>query len=263
MRLKDKVILVTGSTTGIGEGMVRMFAEQGACVIVHGTRESAAREVVTGIEAKGGRAAYVIGDLSDPAVPARVVAGAIQRGGGRLDSIVNNAAWVIRSSLETTDLATWDRTMAINLRAPFLIIQAVLPHFRQQGGGKIINIGSCNAYCGERNQFVYSVSKGGLMTLTRNIADAHGAEGIRVHQFNVGWVLTPNEYALKIKEGLPENWPEKLPRVHAPAGRIMTPEDVGWAAIYFLSDEAPLVNGSVVDFDQYPLIGRNFTKATV
>ena len=71
----------------------------------------------------------------------------------------------------------------------------------------MLNIGSINAYCGERNQLAYSISKGGLMTLTRNLADAHGTEGIRVNQLNVGWTLTPNEFALKMKEGLPEDWP--------------------------------------------------------
>ena len=76
----------------------------------------------------------------------------------------------------------------------------------------MLNIGSINAYCGERTMFAYSICKGGLMTLTRNLADAHGAEGIRVNQLNVGWTLTPNERALKMKEGLPEDWPSKLPR---------------------------------------------------
>jgi NAD(P)-dependent dehydrogenase (short-subunit alcohol dehydrogenase family) len=259
MRLKDKVILITGSTTGVGEGMARMFAEEGAFVIVHGTREDAAKTLVAEITAKGGRAGYVIGSLDDAEVPAKLIASVIEQC-GRIDALVNNAAVMTRTSLETTDLETWDRTIAVNLRAPYLLIQAALPHFRKQGGGKILNIGSINGYCGERNQFVYSISKGGLMTLTRNIADAYGPEGIRIHQFNLGWVLTPNEYALKIKEGLPDDWPEKVPRTYAPSGRIMTPVDVAYGAVYFLSDEAPLINGSVLDFEQYPLIGRNPVK---
>lgn len=262
MRLKDKVILITGSTTGVGEGMARMFAEQGAVCVVHGTREEAARKLVAEIEEKNGRASYVIGSLDDPAVPAKIMASVIDKY-GRIDGLVNNAAVMTRSSLETTDLETWDRTMAINLRAPYLLIQAALPHFLRQGGGKILNIGSMNGYCGERNQFVYSISKGGLVTLTRNIADAYGPQGIRIHHFNLGWVLTPNEYALKIKEGLPEGWPAHVPKVYAPSGRLMSPADVAWAAIYFLSDEAPLINGSVLDFEQYPLIGRNPVKESL
>ena len=182
---------------------------------------------------------------------------------GRIDGIVNNAAAIVRSNLETTDLATWERVMAINLRAPYLLIQAALPHFRKQKVGRVLNIGSINGYCGEANQFVYSISKGGLMTLTRNLADAHGPEGIRVNQFNLGWVLTPNEYALKISEGLPEGWPAQVPKTYAPSGKLMSPEDIAYAAVYFLSDEASLINGSVVDLEQYPMIGRNPVKESL
>jgi NAD(P)-dependent dehydrogenase (short-subunit alcohol dehydrogenase family) len=262
MRLKDKVILITGSTTGVGEGMARMFAAEGAIPFVHGTREAAAQKLVAEIREKGGRAEYVIGSLEDPAVPAKMIARVIEKC-GRIDGLVNNAAAITRSSLETTDLATWERTMGVNLRAPYLLIQAALPHFRKQGGGRVLNIGSINAYCGERNQFVYSISKGALMTLTRNLADAHGPEGIRVNQFNLGWVLTPNEYALKIRDGLPEGWPSEITKTYAPSGRLLSPEDVAWAALYFLSDEASLVNGSVLDLEQYPMIGRNPAKESL
>ncbi|MBL9216727.1 MAG: SDR family oxidoreductase [Opitutaceae bacterium] len=255
MRLKDKVILVTGSSTGIGEGMVRIFAREGARVVVHGLDEAAAREVARSITAQGGRAGHVSGDLEDPAAPERMIQAVIAQA-GRLDGLVNNAAVMTRGTLEAADCATFDRTIAINLRAPLLLIRAALPHFRRQGGGRVLNIGSVNAYSGERNQCVYSVSKGGLMTLTRNLADAHGREGVRVNQFNVGWTLTPNEYALKQREGLPPDWPQRVPREFAPSGRILTPEDIAWAAVYFLSDEGALVNGAVLDLEQFPMIGR-------
>jgi NAD(P)-dependent dehydrogenase (short-subunit alcohol dehydrogenase family) len=259
MRLKEKVILITGSTTGIGEGIARIFAREGAFVMVHGTREAAARELVDDIVRRNGNAAYVIAPLNDPAAPAAIIRSVIEQW-GRIDGLVNNAAIMTRSSLETTDVETFDRTVAVNLRAPFLLIQAALPHFRKQGGGRILNIGSINGYCGERNQFAYSISKGGLLTLTRNIADAYGAEGLRANLLNVGWTLTPNEYELKKTEGLPEDWPDKVPKVFAPSGRLLSPEDVAWAAVYFLSDEAALVNGAVLDFEQYPLLGRNPVK---
>jgi NAD(P)-dependent dehydrogenase (short-subunit alcohol dehydrogenase family) len=256
MRLNDKVILVTGSTTGIGEGMVRLFAREGARVMIHGTRKDAAQKLASEI---GEQAAYVLGGLDDPQVPARLVAETVAHF-GRIDGLVNNAAAIVRSNLETTDVAGFDRTIAINLRAPFLLIQAAWPHFRKQGGGRVLNIGSINGYCGEANQFAYSISKGGLITLTRNLADAYGPEGLRVNQFNVGWTLTPNEYELKKKEGLPDDWPSKVPKVFAPSGRLLSPEDIAWAAVYFLSDEAALINGAVLDVEQYPLIGRNPVK---
>ncbi len=256
MRLKDKVILVTGSTTGIGESMVRLFAREGAKVMIHGRSGDAAQTLAS--EVRGG-AGFVVGTLEDPEVPARLIAETI-RCFGRIDGLVNNAAAIVRSDLETTDVALFDYTVAVNLKAPFLLIQAALPHFRKQGTGRVVNIGSVNAYCGERNQFIYSICKGALMTMTRNLADGYGPEGIRVNQLNVGWTLSPNEYALKRKEGLPEDWPQKVGRTFAPSGRLLSPEEVAGAALYFLSDEAALVNGAVLDLEQYPLIGRNPVK---
>ncbi|MGP8245365.1 MAG: SDR family NAD(P)-dependent oxidoreductase [Bryobacteraceae bacterium] len=259
MRLKDKVILVTGSTTGIGEGMARVFAREGARVAIHGMALEDAEKVAGEIKSEGGQAIPLAGLLEDATVPARLIAETVAHY-GRLDGLVNNAATTSRGNLDTTGVEAFDRTLAINLRAPFLLIQAALSYFRKQGGGRVLNIGSVNAYCGENNQLAYSISKGGLTTLTRNLADAYGAEGLRVNQINPGWTLTPNEYELKKTEGLPEDWPAKLPKVFAPSGRLLSPEDIAWAAVYFLSDEAALVNGAVFDLAQYPVIGRNPAK---
>jgi NAD(P)-dependent dehydrogenase (short-subunit alcohol dehydrogenase family) len=255
-RLEGKVILVTGSTTGIGEGMVRIFAGEGATVMIHGRHKERAEELAAEV---GERSSFVVGALEDPKVPARLVEETVARF-GRIDGLVNNAAVMTRGGIEDTGLDAFDRTVAVNLKAPFLLIQAALPHLRKRGGGRILNIGSVNAYCGEKTQLIYSVCKGGLMTMTRNLADAHAAEGIRVNQLNVGWTLTPNEHALKMREGLPEDWPSRLSTALAPAGRLLSPQDIAWAAVYFLSDEAALVNGAVLDLEQYPVIGRNPTK---
>jgi NAD(P)-dependent dehydrogenase (short-subunit alcohol dehydrogenase family) len=255
MRLKNKVILVTGSTTGIGEGMVRLFGAEGATVIVQGTREQAAKDLVSELKGKGIACSYVIGGLDDPAVPAKLIKHVVDTH-GRIDGLVNNAAVMTRSNLETTDLATFDRTVAVNLRSPMFLIQAAYPHFKKQGGGRVLNIGSINGYCGEWNQLVYSMTKGAMMTMTRNLADAYGPEGLRVNCFNVGWTLTANEYALKMKEGLSPDWPKQLPKHAAPSGRILSPEDVALAAVFFLSDEAALINGATLDIEQFPLIGR-------
>lgn len=255
-RLKDKVILVTGSTTGIGEAMIRLFAREGARVMVHGRRKEAAADLVSEI---GENASFTIGALEDPAVPAKLVAATVERF-GRIDGLVNNAAVITHGELEDTDQENFDLTVAINLRAPLFLIREALPHFRKQGRGRVLNIGSINSYCGERILLAYSMTKGGLMTMTRNLADAHGAEGIQINQLNVGWTLTRNEYALKLKDGLPEDWPTKLPKSVAPSGRLHSPEEIALAAIYFLSDEAALINGSILDVEQFPVIGRNPTK---
>ena len=260
MRLKDKVILVTGSTTGIGEGIVRTCGSEGATVVVHGTREQAARELVADLQAKKIAASFVTAPLDDPASPEKII-GHVIATHGRIDGLVNNAAIMTRSNLESTDAATFDHTMAVNLRAPLLLIRAALPHFKKQGGGRVINIGSVNGYCGESNQLAYSMAKGGLVTMTRNLADAHSRDGMRVNCFNVGWTLTPNEYALKMKEGMPANWPEQIDRTTAPFGRILSPDDIAWAAVFFLSDESAMINGATLDIEQYPLVGRMAPKS--
>ena len=255
MRLKHKVIIVTGSTTGIGEAMARRFVAEGARVLVHGLEPELGEGVVRGL---GSSAALHLDDLADPAAPKRIVAAAV-KAFGRIDGIVNNAAWIIRSNIHTTDAALFDKCMAVNVRAPLLLFQAALPHLKESQGC-VLNMGSINGYCGEANQLAYSISKGALTTMTRNLADAFGRDQVRVNQFNLGWVLSPNEYKLKIAEGMPADWPDKLPPAFAPSGRIMSPENIATAAVYWMGEESRPVSGSVVDLEQYPMIGRNPIK---
>jgi NAD(P)-dependent dehydrogenase (short-subunit alcohol dehydrogenase family) len=249
-RLVGKVVVVTGSTTGIGEGIARQAAEQGASVVIHGTRAQVAEEVAASIVAAGGQATACAGDSADPSTPKRVVEHCTATF-GRIDGLVNNAAVSTRSNLETTTPEFFDRIMAINARGPMLFIQAALPHFRNQGRGHVVNIGSINAHSGGRQLLAYSMTKGALQTMTRNLAGAHAKEGIRVNQLNIGWTLTPNEY-----EGMPENWPDTLGPDVIPFGRMATPKDIAHLVCYLLSDEAELLNGSVIDYDQRNHIGR-------
>ena len=258
MQLNGKVALVTGSTTGIGEAIARRLARAGASVLVHGQQRDDAQIVVDAIRASGGDADLFVADLERPDECEALIAAVVSHFGA-LNILINNAAVMTRSDLETTDAETFDRTIAVNLRAPLLLIRAALPHLRKAGGA-VLNIGSVNGYCGEYNQLAYAVSKGGLMTLSRNLADAHGPENIRVNHFNVGWVLTKNEYELKRREGLPDDWPARLPPTAAPSGRLLSPEEIAEFALMFVSDEGALVNGAVVDLEQYPMIGRNPRK---
>src|SRR5271169_6093723 len=122
MRLEDKVVLVTGSTTGIGEAIARRAVAEGARVLVHGRDAKRGHELVAELS---GRAALHVDDIADPAAPARMVA-AVVRAFGKLDAVVNNAAWVVRSNLSNTDAAMFDKVMAINVRAPLLLIQAAV-----------------------------------------------------------------------------------------------------------------------------------------
>lgn len=255
MRLQDKVILITGSTTGIGEAIARRAVTEGARVLVHGRDEQRGRAVVAEL---GGRAALHVDDIADPEAPPRIVAAAV-KAFGRLDALVNNAASVKRSNLDSTDVAFFDQMIAVNLRAPLLMIKAAVPHLKKTEGC-VLNIGSINGYCGERNLLAYSLSKGGLMTLSRNLADALGCDHVRVNHFNVGWVLTPNEYHVKVADGLPADWPERVPRTKAPWGRLMKPEEIAAAAVYWLGDESRPISGTVLELEQHPVIARNPPK---
>jgi NAD(P)-dependent dehydrogenase (short-subunit alcohol dehydrogenase family) len=255
MRLNNKVILITGSTTGIGEAIARRAWNEGASVVLHG-RDIERGHAIAGELAP--RAKFLPGDLADSDVPKQLIEQTVTTF-DKLDAVVNNAAWVIRSDVYTTDVSLFDKVIAINVRAPLLLTQAALPHLKKSRGC-VLNIGSMNAYTGESNLLAYSVSKGALMTLSRNLADALCYDFVRVNHFNVGWVLTPNEYEYKRKDGLPPDWPDNIPAQYAPTGRIMAPEEIASAAVYWLSDESRPISGSVVDLEQYPFVGRNPTK---
>ncbi|HEX4129130.1 MAG TPA: SDR family oxidoreductase [Pirellulales bacterium] len=255
MRLKDKVVLVTGSTTGIGEAIVRRAINEGAKVLIHGRDEQRGRELVKEL---GSASALHVDDLADPEAPPRIVAAAI-KAFGKLDALVNNAALVTRSNLANTDAALFDKLMAVNVRAPLLLIKAAAPHLKETKGC-VLNIGSVNGHCGEANLLAYSITKGALITLSRNLADALGRDGVRVNHFNVGWVLTPNEYQVKIVDGLPPDWPERVERKSAPSGRLIKPEEIAAAAVYWIGDESRPISGSVLELEQYPVIGRNPPK---
>lgn len=257
MRLQNKVIIITGSTTGIGKAIALRCAAEGARVIIHGLEEDWGKSVVN--ELGNDKARLHIEDISRDGAPGRLVDLAVQSF-GKLDAIVNNAAIVASSNIHTTDKAFIQRILEVNTIAPFELIKAALPHLTKQHGC-ILNIGSVNAWSGEPNLLAYSLSKGALMTMTRNLGDTlHRENGVRVNQINPGWVLTETEMQRKKEHGLAENWYEDLPSVYAPAGRILWPSEIAAAAVYWLADESGPISGQVVDLEQHPFIGRNPPK---
>ena len=259
MRLENKVIIITGSTTGIGKAIALRCVQEGAKVVIHGLEKDLGEEVLNELGEQ--HAVLHIEDLSIDGAPERLVAIAMERF-GRLDAIVNNAAIVASSNIHTTDKKFLQQLLEVNTIAPFLLIKAALPYLTSQQGC-VLNIGSVNAYSGEPNLLAYSISKGALMTLTRNLGDTlHRENGVRVNQINPGWVLTETERERKKQHGLPEEWYKDLPAVYAPAGRILWPKEIAAAAIYWLSDEAGPISGQVVDLEQHPFIGRNPPKDT-
>jgi len=252
MRLQSKTIIVTGSTTGIGKAIATRFVQEGGQVLVHGRDEERGRELVAKL---GPNTALHVDDLADPECAPRLVAACV-KAFGKIDGIVNNAAYVTRSDINSTDAKLFDAIMAVNVRAPLLVVKAALSELSKQQG-VVLNIGSVNAYVGEGNLLAYAVSKGALQTLSRNLGDwLPRTHGVRCNHFNVGWTLTENEYEYKIKDGLPADWPEKVSKKILPTGKLMKPEVVAGAAVYYMSDESRPISSCVADIEQYAVGGH-------
>jgi NAD(P)-dependent dehydrogenase (short-subunit alcohol dehydrogenase family) len=253
-RFAGRVALVTGATRGIGAAIVRRLVREGAQVGFCGRTEAAGAQLVAEL---GGseRVLYVAADLAQGEDCARVVDATVERF-GRLDILVNNAASVLRGTLESTSSDDFDAMMALNLRAPFLTMQRALPTFKAQferegAGGVILNIGSINSYIGAENLMAYSASKGGLLTLSRNLAGALSPWRIRVHIFNVGWVHTEGEEVVQRNEGAPEDWAERAGATR-PWNRLMNADDIANAVAFYASDEARVFSGGAIALEQHP-----------
>lgn len=254
MLLKDKTILVTGSTTGIGEAIARRCVGEGANVMIHGLNEDKARTLCQEL---GHKSRYILADLQDASSLETLIATTVAEF-GRLDGLVNNAGIYPRTTIDTSDETIFDYIMAINTKAPLLLTKYAVNAFRQQKTpGVIVNIGSINAYCGQNDLLVYSMSKGALMTMTRNLGNSLSKEKIRVIQLNVGWTVTDTEIATKKYEGFPENWEEHVPAIFAPSGKLLRPDNIAPHVAFWLSEQSAPASGIVYDLEQYPIIGRN------
>lgn len=257
MRLKDKVIIVTGSTTGIGKAIAKRCVAEGAKVVIHGLEQDLGEEVLAEIGTE--HAVFHQEDITSETCPDNLVNLAVKTF-GKIDAVVNNAALVIASDIHNTDRVFFQKVLDINTIAPFLLIQKALPELIKSKGC-VLNIGSINAWSGEPNLLAYSVSKGAIMTLTGNLGDSLMREyGVRVNQINPGWVLTERESERKKLHGLSDTWYEELPSIIAPSGRILRPEEIAAACIFWLSDESGPVSGQVLTLEQHPMIGRNLPK---
>lgn len=250
-RLANRIAVITGSGAGMGEGIARLFAAEGASVVVSDKNEANAAVVAENIAKEGGRAAFQRADVSVEADCRALIRQTVATY-GRIDVLVNNAGLSTRGNIENTSTGTWDEIFATNVRGAFLCMREAVACMKERRSGSIINIGSVNAYIGERKLMAYSASKGALMTLTKNTASYLNRYGIRVNQLNPGWTMTPNEHRLKMEEGKGEQWAAEAIRTR-PFGRLLFPRDVALAALYFASDESQCITGSVVDLEQYPV----------
>jgi NAD(P)-dependent dehydrogenase (short-subunit alcohol dehydrogenase family) len=253
MLLKNKRILVTGASQGIGKAIARFCIQQGAYVFLHGRDP---KTLHTLSEELGEKTAYLAIDLNEKKSASTLVKAASEQFDG-LDGLVNNAGIFPRTTWDEASSDHFDTIMTINVRKPMLLSQAAITQFIKQGTpASIVNIGSINAYCGQPDLLIYSMSKGALMTMTRNMADALSQNDIRVNQLNVGWTATETEDRVKQAE-LGRNWQTRIPKTYAPQGEILKPEHIAPHVAFWLSNLSSPCTGAVYEVEQYPIIGRN------
>ncbi|MDB5539430.1 MAG: Short-chain dehydrogenase [Devosia sp.] len=246
-----KIAVVTGGAQGIGEATARLVAERGAAGVVLVDRRAEKGEAVAkSLNAAGTRAIFVEADLADPAAVAKVIPAA-DAAFGRVDLLANIAGLTDRGTILDTDLELFDRMFAINVRAPFFLMQdAIRVMQRERTEGTIVNILSVNAYIGSPNLAAYSASKGALMTLTKNTANAVNLMRIRVNGIILGWADTPGEHeTLKKFHDAADDWLEKAEPTR-PFGKLIKPEDVARLVAFLGSPESAPMTGSCVEFEQ-------------
>lgn len=244
--LGRQVVIVTGAASGIGAAIARMLSTEGVGGLMLTDRDAEGlSRVAAGLQAPVGT---VVADLADGAAAAEVTEAAVARF-GRIDGLVNAAGLTTRGSFVTGSAEIWDQLFAVNARAGFLLMQAAIADMTRRGAaGAIVNILSMNAHCGIPDLAIYAASKGAMATLTKNAANAHMADCIRVNGINLGWVATATEHRIQATL-LGEDWEAKVAETQ-PLRRLVRAEECARLAVFLLSEASIPMSGAVIDFEQ-------------
>ena len=251
-QLNGKIAIVTGGTQGLGAAIAKLFAERGAAgLVICGRNADKGIAVSNAIEAETGvQTVFVQADLGAVA-DCRNVVGVCDRVFGKADILINAAAITDRGTILDTSPELFDQMFAVNVRAPFFLMQETVKLMRREKTeGSIVNIGSMSAMGGQPFIAAYCASKGALETLTRNTAYALLRNRIRVNQLNIGWMASEGED--RIQREYHDADPDWLAKAAAaqPFGRLVDPNEVARACAYLASDESGLMTGSAINFDQ-------------
>lgn len=254
LSLEGKVAVVTGSTQGLGEAISHLFADRGiAGLVVTGRNKERGEKVTAALEKKDVKAIFVQAELDDVASAATIV-GAADKAFGRVDVLVNAAAITDRGTIWDTPPALFDQMFAVNVRAPFFLMQEALKVMkREKIKGSIINIISMSGHGGQSFITAYCASKGALITLTKNVAYSVMNHHIRVNGLTIGHMNTPGEdRIMKTYHAAEDGWLEGAAKTK-PFGRLLEPAEVARAVGYLASEESGMMTGSIIDFDQQVL----------
>jgi NAD(P)-dependent dehydrogenase (short-subunit alcohol dehydrogenase family) len=247
MRLKDKVALITGGTSGIGRATAILLADQGARVVITGRNQARGEEVVALIRERGGQALFVCADVRLAADCTRAVEQTIAAF-GRLDVLFNNAGVFIPNNAVECSEEEWDLQVDVSLKGTFFMSKYAIPHMIRQGGGSIINNSSGWGLVGGDEAVAYCAAKGGVVVMTKAMAIDHGKQGIRVNCICPGDTVTPMEHEDAERRGM--TWDDYVKSAsNRPLGRMGDPEEIARAVLFFASDDSSFVTGTALPVD--------------